>query len=152
VLLVLGVNLWGIATTDAVALARNEFANQPLPAVNDSLIAFLDSHDIHAIYANHWIGNVVMLVSRERVLSYDYTDTRYGTDRFPAYSAQVQAAANPALVVFNPQHEPNPIDAKLAALGIQSSKETLADYIVYYDFAPRLEPASLNDVLQWPYW
>src|SRR5438270_12577263 len=41
-LLVLAVNVWGIARSDAVALARNEFANQPLPAANDELIAFLE--------------------------------------------------------------------------------------------------------------
>ena len=151
-LVVLGTNLWSVATTDAVALARNEFANQPLPANNDSLLSFLDSHDIHFIYTNHWIGYVLTLESRERVVSYDYTDTRYGADRFPAYSRQVQEADNPALVVFNPQHEPNPIDARLAQLGIRYTKELLPDFIVYYDFSPRLQPAALDGVLQWPYY
>ena len=61
-----------------------------------------------------FLGYVLTLESRERVVSYDYTDTKYDSDRFPAYSRMVQAADNPALVVFNPQHEPNPIDARLA--------------------------------------
>ena len=151
-LVVLGTNLWSVATTDEVALARNEFANQPLPANNDSLLSFLESHDIHFVYTNHWIGYVLTLESRERVVSYDYTDTRYGADRFPAYSRQVQEAGNPALVVFNPQHEPNPIDAQLAQLGIRYAKELLPDFIVYYDFSPRLQPAALDGVLQWPYY
>jgi hypothetical protein len=149
---VLGINIWTVTVTDAVALSRNEFANQPLPARNDDLLSFLSSHDLRFVYTNHWIGYVLMLESRERVITYDYTDTRYDTDRFPAYSRMVQQSSNPALVIFNPQHEPNPIDARLAQLGITFTKGVLPAYIVYYDLAPRLQPAALDNVLQWPYY
>jgi hypothetical protein len=149
---VLGANIVSMAVTDAVALSRNEFANQPLPARNDDLLSFLVGHELRFVYTNHWIGDVLMLQSREQVITYDYTDTRYGTDRFPAYSRMVQQAGSPALVVFNPHYEPNPIDARLAQLGVTYSKEALPDYIIYYDLAPRLQPAALDDVLQWPYY
>ena len=73
-------------------------------------------------------------------------------DRFPDYGRQVKAAARPALVVFNPHFAPNPIDAKLRALGVAFQKHELPHFIIYYDLTPRIDPQKLDEVLQWPYW
>ncbi|MEP7198865.1 MAG: hypothetical protein ABI874_03515 [Chloroflexota bacterium] len=146
---VLGVNVWTTISADAVALSRNEFANQPLPAINAELIAFLDQANLQHIFTNHWIGYPLMFDTRERILTFDYAAP--DLDRFPDASAQVRAARNAALVVFNPHYEPNPIDAKLKQLGISFKKQELADFIVYYAFDRPFDPISLDDVLQWPY-
>jgi len=152
VALLLVVNLFSLFSADAVALSRNEFANQPLPASTDDLIAELNARGIRHVYTNHWIGYVLTLESRESILTHDYTDTEFGMDRFPDYSRAVLAAPRTALVVFNPHYEPNPIDALLREMNVAYSKSDLPSFILYYDMQPFVKPAALDRVLQWPYY
>jgi hypothetical protein len=146
------VNLGSLAAADPMALARNEFANQPLPASNADLADFLSAHEINFVLANHWIGYVLTFDTRERILTYDFTDDTHGNNRFPDYTSRVQATSDLALVLFNPHYEPNPIDARLTQLGITYQKANLPSYLVFYDFSRPLNPKDLESVLQWPYW
>ncbi|MBI5876220.1 MAG: glycosyltransferase family 39 protein [Chloroflexi bacterium] len=150
--LLLAVNLFSAVSTDTVALARNEFANQPLPASYDDLIADLNARGIRHVYTNHWIGYLLTLESRETILTHDYSDAEFQMDRFPDYSRAVLASPNSALVVFNPHYEPNPIDAQLRQMNVAYRKSDLASFIVYYDMQPFIKPAALDRVLQWPYY
>ncbi len=150
--ILIAINLWSVFSADAVVLSRNEFANQPLPADNTELIAFLEQANLRFVYTNHWIGYPLMLESRERIVTFDAFDVKFDMDRFPDYGPQVQAASRPAWVVFNPHYEPNPIDVKLKQLNISFSKKELQDFIVYYDFNPGLRISALETVLRFPYW
>ncbi len=148
----IAVNLASAAAVDPVALARNEFANQPLPASYDDVIAALREQGTTRVYTNHWIGYLLTLESREAILTYDYNDTQFQMDRFPDYSRAVLAAPNTALVVFNPHYEPNPIDAQLRQMGVSYQKRELPSFIIYFDMQPPIKPAALDRVLQWPYY
>jgi hypothetical protein len=150
--ILVGVNLVSLLSTDAVALARNEFSNQPLPPNSADVESFLLANDLNAVLTNHWIGYVLTFDTRERILTYDYTDSEHGSDRFPEYSRQVRAALNPALVVFNPHYEANYIDARLIELGITYQKADLPNFIVYYEFSRPVIPKEIEAVLQWPYY
>jgi len=150
--ILIAVNLWSVFSADAVTLSRNEFANQPLPADNRELIAFLEQADLRFVYANHWIGYPLMLASRERIVTFDAFDVQFDMDRFPDYGPQVKAAARPAWVVFNPRSEPNPIDAGLRARQVAFKKQELQNFIVYYDFEPQTPITTFEAVLQWPYY
>ena len=151
--LVLAVNLWSLfSIPDTVWFAQNEFSNQRLPASQAELIRFLEQNDLHAIFTNHWIGFPLMLETHEQVVTFDYPDVRYGMNRFPEYGQIVQAASNPALVVFDPHYEPNPIDSRLKQLGVAYQKTELEHFIVYYGFNPYVHPSAYVDVLQWPYY
>ncbi|MCA1553788.1 MAG: hypothetical protein LC737_05375, partial [Chloroflexi bacterium] len=149
----LAVNLWSVVSVrDIVWYAHNEFSNQPLPASHADLIRFLDQNDLRAVFTNHWIGYPLMLETQERIATFDYPDVKFGMDRFPEYGQRVQVASRPALVVFNPHYEPNPIDAKLRSLGVAFNKQELEHFIIYYDFDPYVHPSAYEDVLQWPYY
>lgn len=148
----IAVNLASAAAVDPVALARNEFANQPLPASYDDVIAALREQGVSRVYTNHWIGYMITLESREAILTYDYNDTQFDMDRFPDYSRAVQSASNTALVVFNPHYEPNPIDEQLQAMGVAYDRRELPSFMIYSAMRPAVKPAALERVLQWPYY
>lgn len=150
--ILLAINLWSVFSADAVALSRNEFSNQPLPADQSELLTFLAQAKLRYVYTSHWIGFPLMLESREQIITLDYPDIKFEMDRFPDYRAAVEAAPNPALVVFNPHYEPNPLDARLKQLQYTYAKTELQHFIVYYNFKPRLNIASIEDTFQWPYY
>src|SRR5207302_4423678 len=109
--LMAAVNLWSLVSIpDVVWFAQNEFSNQRLPANQTELIHFLEQNDLHAVYTNHWIGFPLMLETGEQIVTFDFPDVQYGMNRFPEYGQIVQAASSPALIVFNPHYDPNPID------------------------------------------
>jgi hypothetical protein len=150
--ILLAVNGWSFSSIEAVAFARNEFANQPLPASYADAIDFLQRENVRDVYANHWLGYPLMFEAREAIFAFDHTEAPFGMERFPVYGQRVKAAPRHALIVFNPRIEPNPIDAKLRSLNITFRKQELTHVIIYYNFAPRFEPKMLAEVLQWPYW
>lgn len=152
-IVVLGAaNLIGALTANVAWLAQNEFCNQALPLSNRELVDLLERHSLNYVYTNHWIGYPLMVESRERIVTFDYSDVKFGMDRFPNYSEQVARAERAALVVFNPHYDATPIDDELARLSIAFHKEELDGYIVYYDFAPSVHPSMLGAVLKWPYY
>ncbi len=151
--ILLAANVWSLfGVRDLAQFAQNEFSNQPLPASDADLLDFLRANDLHAVFTNHWIGYPLMLETHEQIATFDYPDVKFGMDRFPEYGQRVQLSSTPALVVFNPHYEPNPIDSKLQQLGVTFKKQELAHFIVYYDFDPYVHPSAYEDVLQWPYY
>jgi hypothetical protein len=156
VALVLTVNLWSNLSVDPVHTMRCVFENVPLPASNKALIEFLEAEGIRYAYTNHWIGLRLMFETKERVITFDYTDVPYGMDRIPQYGHQVEAAeVPPAYILFNPGWKQiPPLEKKLQNLGVNYEKKAFSplEYIVYYRLSRKVHPSEVTETLVWPYY
>jgi Dolichyl-phosphate-mannose-protein mannosyltransferase len=65
------------------------------PAVDANLLTYLEQHHIHDIWAIHWIGNVIMFQTDERIIAGDLRLR----DRFPQNVQTLLAADRPTYVV-----------------------------------------------------
>lgn len=92
------------------------------PVEGAGLVSYLERHGIHYVWVTHWIGNVLMYQTDQRVLCADYQHE--DTDRFPAATAAVAGADRPSFVV---QADP--------ALGEPATAMALDALGVRYDIA-----------------
>lgn len=152
--LILGINLGGVMTTDMIEQTRSVFVNVPLPPSNRPLIEALEEEGIRHIYTFNWIGYVLIFETGERILAFDYVDSLYGMDCLPQYSQTVEKAQEaPAYVLFNPRWKrPPPLEKRLKEMGVSFEKKALEDFIIYYNLSRRVHPSEVRETLVWPYY
>jgi hypothetical protein len=90
-----------------------------VPATTAQLVTYLHTHDIHAAWCNHWLGNVLTFETAGATTCADYYDQVYhqGLPRPPGTLATVAAADRPSFILI--LADPHPCLARqLAARGI----------------------------------
>jgi hypothetical protein len=130
--LVLGFNVWSLASTD-VRLWRPEDAPDNTAATRTELVQHVKAQDRHQMYTDYWIGYPIMFETRESVLAYV---TSGGFNRYLPPADNVQRTPNPAWV-FTPGTEAEMafLD-QLSALGGRANVADVAVYRVYTDVEP----------------
>lgn len=76
------------------------------------LLAYLQAHDIHAAWVNHWEGNIVTFETNGATTCADYYDQVYmgGLQRPPGTLARVEAANAPSFILIGT--DPHPLLAQ----------------------------------------
>ncbi|HLY30494.1 MAG TPA: hypothetical protein VKQ36_05670, partial [Ktedonobacterales bacterium] len=71
------------------------------PLDDTQLLTYLKTHDIHAAWCNHWIGNIITFQTDGQTTCADYYDQviRGGIKRPAGTLATVSAAANPSFIL-----------------------------------------------------
>jgi hypothetical protein len=79
-----------------------------VPARIEPLLAYLRAHEISAVWANHWLGNLLTFESAGHTISADYYDqvVQHGLARPPGSLATVMGAAKPSFVVMTAAAKP----------------------------------------------
>ncbi len=105
------------------------------------LLDYLAAHDIHAAWANHWIGNIVTFETNSRTVCADYYDQIYkgGIHRPPGTLEAVFAADRPSFILIST--DPHP--ALAAALDARGIAYTLA--VIPQSGVTVITPASTVD-------
>src|SRR5262249_9614770 len=92
------------------------------PAEGGDVTRYLEDHGIRYVWADHWVGTVLMYLTSRRVLAADYFDTvlAHGPNRFPEAFAAVIDAPHPSFVAIadDGAHEPWEA-AAMRYLGVQ---------------------------------
>lgn len=116
------------------------------PAEGDAMVSYLEQHGIHYVWVTHWIGNVVMYQSNQRVLCADYRHV--DADRFPEITAAVAAADRPTFVVQSDPAAGEPATAKaLDALGVRYDIAHFGRYWVITPTSRTVAPSAILDAL-----
>lgn len=78
------------------------------PAEHTDLITYLERRHITAVWADHWIGNVIYYLTDQRIAAADYYDVAVfgGRDRFPEALAAVARADHPSFIYRDPSAPP----------------------------------------------
>ncbi len=124
------------------------------PADNSELLTYIEQQHIHAIWANHWIGNVVMYLEDERVACADWVDIRVygGHDRFPQAFATVAAAERPSfLIETHPGAGPPATPHALDALGVTYTSAQFGALWIITPLSRTVQPQEIAAALQQDY-
>jgi len=75
---------------------------------DQQLLAYLRAHDIHAAWANHWLGNIVTFETNGQTICADYYDQVYlgGLRRPPGTLETVSAASRPSFILNSTNPHP----------------------------------------------
>ncbi|HVO41125.1 MAG TPA: hypothetical protein VMT34_00815 [Aggregatilineales bacterium] len=125
-----------------------------LPNTDDrAVIDFLKAHDGQYGYATYWVAYRLDFLSGEQItlsplLPYKYPYTAGGPDRYPLYTARVQAADRPVLVTANLPDLDTAIGARLATLGITYERQAIGPFRVYFQLSRRMTSDDLSG--PWP--
>jgi hypothetical protein len=97
----------GILQAGTYALASPSLTFQSpyydrIPADDSQLLSYLQAHDIHAAWCNHWLGNVVTYRTDGATTCADYYDQVYlhGIQRPPGTLQTVSAADRPSFILI----------------------------------------------------
>jgi 4-amino-4-deoxy-L-arabinose transferase-like glycosyltransferase len=116
---------------------------------DQAVIDFLLQHGGQRGYATYWVTYRLAFLSQEKVIlapllpykaSLDYT----ASDRFPAYTADVETADYPVLVMANLPKLDQAIVQQLDSRGIAYRRQAIGPYTVFYDLSHRVTPAELG--------
>jgi hypothetical protein len=118
------------------------------------MLAYVEQQHIHAIWANHWIGNVMMYLENERVLCADYVDVQLsgGHNRFPQAFAEVSASDRASfLLESNPAHG-EPVTARaLDALGVAYASAHFGSLWIITPLSRTVQPDEIAAALTYDY-
>jgi hypothetical protein len=110
-------------TADHVLAMQSPYAKSlRFPAVGGDVTRYLEDHDIRYVWADHWVGTVLMYLTSRRVLAADYFDTvlAHGPNRFPEVFAAVSDAPRPSFVAAADDNTHEPWEAQaMRNLGVQ---------------------------------
>ena len=117
---------------------------------DQALIDFLLSHAETTGYANYWTAYPLAFHSNEALifsprLPY-HTDLRYTSrdDRYPAYTALVQAAPRTAYITTHNPTLDGVLSAGFTRLGVTWQEEKIGDYHIYYGLSRPVHPEELG--------
>lgn len=120
---------------------------------DDALIAFLDDHELYAGYATYWVAFRLAFLSDERMQyssALPYKPTLQYTEadeRYPAYKAAADAAANPAYITAKVFEVQDRLEEIFAEDGLTYDRAVVGPYTVYWNFEPAAPrpPLPLNE-------
>jgi hypothetical protein len=123
--------------------ATSAFAGgKPVPADFTSLEQALRAHEITRAWADYWIAYRVIFETRGRVIV-----APTSTDRFPAYTALVEAAPSSADVFLAGSRTAAAFAAGLDARGVASSRFSAGPWVVFVParpVPPRVIPGAIS--------
>lgn len=124
------------------------------PAQDIALLDYLKANHIQTVWVNHWIGNVVMYLSSQRIQCADYVDVVHqrGINRFPAAYHAVASAARPSYVIAWDGVGPPPLASALDALGVRYQSAQFGRYWVITPLSRTVSPAEVIPALIQTYW
>lgn len=152
--IVLAFNLWGTiqcALRYPPGLTTQFHAPTQIDHTYDAaLIAFLQKTGSTTGYTNYWVAYPLAFISQEQLifsprLPY-HTDLRYTTrdDRYPTYTARVEAAAQTAYITTHNPTLDHVLRQGFSELGVTWQEEKIGDYQVYYALSRPVHPAELG--------
>lgn len=101
-LITLTVYVAPYALTDAPTAMQSPFASgDTFPVENHELLDYLEAQQIHDVWVNHWVGDVVMYLSDQRVLCGDYVGVvvMHSQKRFPEVLDAISVSDRPSFIV-----------------------------------------------------
>ncbi|MGZ6388842.1 MAG: hypothetical protein ACXWQZ_06230 [Ktedonobacterales bacterium] len=112
VLLTGAVQLASYTLADPAATFQSPYYRR-VPLDQSELLDYLKAHDIHAAWANHWLGNIVTFETNGQITTADYYDqvALGGLRRPPGALETVSAADRPSFIIIT--HDPHPLLAQL---------------------------------------
>lgn len=124
------------------------------PAQDIALLDYLEASHIQSVWVNHWIGNVVMYLSDQRIQCADYVDVnhQHGVNRFPDAYRAVAAAARPSYIVAWDGAGPSPLALALDRLGVRYQSAQFGRYWVITPLSRNVSPAEVMPALIQTYW
>lgn len=125
------------------------------PVQDASMLSYLESHHIHAAWANHWTGNVIMYLSDQEVLCADYVDQvlLHGQRRFPDVFAQVEGAEKPSFIITSKPSDGEPLVARaLDSLGVRYDSARFGNYVVITPLSRTVHPQEIVWALSHDYY
>jgi 4-amino-4-deoxy-L-arabinose transferase-like glycosyltransferase len=151
--LLLGVNLLG--TIVALRNIPPGLTPQFDPATdfpNDhdqAVIDFLAGHGGQYGYGTYWVSYRLAFLSGEKIilaplLPYKASLIYTGPDRYPAYTAQVQAANRPVFVTANLPQLDQVIAQQLDSRRITYQQQSIGPYTIFYGLSQRVKPDELG--------
>lgn len=90
------------ALTDAPTAMQSPFApGDTFPVENHELLDYLEAQHIHDVWVNHWVGDVIMYLSNQRVLCGDYVGVvvMHSQERFPDVLDAISVSDRPSFIV-----------------------------------------------------
>jgi hypothetical protein len=109
-LLALVVAGYGIAyplANDVSAMGSAYAIWLTFPAEDHAMLGYLEQHQIHDVWTNHWIGHVIIYLEDERVACADYVSLTLKLDqpRFPEDTQKVAQADRASFIIYaDPAH------------------------------------------------
>ena len=124
------------------------------PAQDTALLDYLEASHTRAIWANQWVGDVVMYLSNQRIKSADYISTHdvTGYNRFPDAYRAVASATRPSYIVAWDGAGPTPLALALDQLGVRYQSARFGRYWVITPLSRNVSPAEVIPTLIKTYW
>ncbi len=116
---------------------------------DQAVIDFLVQHGGQHGYATYWVAYRLAFLSHENVilaplLPYKASLVYTASDRYPPYTAEVEAAERLVMVTANLPQLDQAIAQQLRSGGITYRRQAIGPYTVFYDLSQRVTPAALG--------
>jgi 4-amino-4-deoxy-L-arabinose transferase-like glycosyltransferase len=125
--------------------AATDFTND----YDQQVIAFLRNHNGQFGYATYWATYRLAFLSGEAItlspkLPYKASLIFTPSDRYPAYTAAVEAAEHPVFVTANLPNLDAEIDTRLTKAAITFDRQSIGPYTVFYNLSRRVNVQELG--------
>ncbi|HEU0025813.1 MAG TPA: hypothetical protein VFQ25_01745 [Ktedonobacterales bacterium] len=133
-----------VMTDQAQAMESTYSLGLRFPAEHADLITYLEQRHITHVWADHWVGNVTMYLTQERIVAADYYDVMvfHSRDRFPEAMAGVAQADRPSFIVRDARGTPWAATA-MTRLGVQYAQARFGDIWVITPLSRTVTPLEL---------
>jgi hypothetical protein len=151
--LLVGVNILGTILalrTVPPGLTPQFAADTDFPNDYDQqAIDFLNAHGGQRGYATYWAAYRLIFLSHEQIilspqLPFLNSLIKTGTDRYPDYTAAVDAAERPVYVTANLPTLDSVIAERLTSRSISYARQAIGPYTIFFNLSARVTPVELG--------
>jgi hypothetical protein len=132
---------------DAPSAMQSSFAKgNTFPTQNAEMVEYLEQQHIHYVWANHWVGDVVIYLSSQQVLCSDDIAlvTQHAQNRFPEIFAAVSAADRPSFIVqLKPSQKKASVEVALDNLGVIYQRAQFGALVVITPLTRTVRPSEI---------
>lgn len=137
---ILALNVGSILSF-APALAAPRLEGKVIDAGDTGLVTFLDAHDVHAIYADYWIGYPIVFQSQERIAaSVIDGDLHMGFNRYLPTAIAVAQDPSPGVLVVAGSASEQRLRTLLQSSGRSYRVDTWRNLDLFDEIAPAFRP------------
>ncbi|HEV8193850.1 MAG TPA: hypothetical protein VGP82_20560 [Ktedonobacterales bacterium] len=146
-LVTLVTNFMPFMLVDAPPAMQSAFAKgNAFPTQNAELVNYLELQHIRYVWANQWIGDVVIYLSDQQVLRADYID--HVQLRFPEALAAVSAADRPRFILrLRLDAEQTAVEAALDKLGVTCRRARFGNLMIVTPLTRSVQPREILPAL-----
>ncbi|HEX9036425.1 MAG TPA: hypothetical protein VF808_05490 [Ktedonobacterales bacterium] len=133
------------AVTDQVQAMESTYAlGLRFPTAQPDLIPYLEQRHITAVWADHWIGNVIYYLTDQRIVAADYYDVTIfkSRDRFPEAQSAVTRADRPTFIFRDDSATPWMV-VGMRRLGVRFEAARFGDIWVVTPLSRTVTPLEL---------